>query len=429
MAISIITYLIAGFLSYCSRVLFNIDISLLFIFLIIMGSFASILKEGKENKAVLILFLGFLIRIMIIYAEYNGVIIFSSRYGDIAGYEEAALARYSGGISYFDNSFSTLVAYAIYGLWGVNIEVVKLTNTLFWLWSSFFVLRTTRVLNYSLNAQRIALLIATFLPNSLMVSTVFIRESIIVCLASGALYFHVNWMEGEFGKLKYLVAGVSFGLIAAIFHSGMIVIVIAMAISYLFYNRQKKEYIFGERTIARMIPIAVVAAIIIVKMGKLLIAKFGGGIDISSMFARVAFLESQESNTTYYATVRTGVMAIDLIATTVLRGLYINLAPMVWDLTSVSKIGVFLFDGVFYLLLAMKLIKNVMNKKEYKRKDIVTFILMIVALEAIMFGWGTANAATAMRHRGKFIGIWAVFLGLIISESKGFEYEQNEYIN
>ena len=81
--------------------------------------------------------------------------------------------------------------------------------------------------------------IICLLPNFALLSSLFLRESIVILLITISIYCMNAWMDG--GNTLYFIGAIAFSAIACYFHSGCIGITIGCIVCLLLYDKKEKE--------------------------------------------------------------------------------------------------------------------------------------------------------------------------------------------
>jgi len=96
----------------------------------------------------------------------------------------------------------------------------------------------------------------------------------------------------------------------------------------------------------------------------------------------------------------------ELIYKTPIRLIYFLFSPFPWDINKLSHF-MGLFDGLFFIILTLILLKNF---KYIWSKNSLRIILIILASYLIIYGIATGNFGTGIRHRTKFIIIFIILV-------------------
>lgn len=259
--------------------------------------------------------------------------------------------------------------------------------------------------------ERTLFLYALF-PNNIILSSIFLRESIIIFLVALSLYHFINW----FNKNRILDAFLSlvYILIGMAFHSGVVGVIIGYIVGFLFYEKNKDRFVVTEKTLVSLFVILILTLTSYNLFGDYLFGKFGDISDTENIYLTAnkvreysgsIYLESLEIN---------GVL--DLIFKGPIRAFYFLFSPLPLDWRGIFDIISFLFDSIFYLFTLIYAMKNL---KENKTNINLSIILLISILAtSFIFGIGVSNAGTAIRHRQKIISLFIILLGITGSLSK-----------
>ena len=251
--------------------------------------------------------------------------------------------------------------------------------------------------------------ILCLLPNFAILSSIYLRESLVAMFITLSLYAFVRWMK-EKREIHFIFA-VALAFPGAYFHSGAIAVAAGYLIARILYDNQKEEIHITFRS--------VLASAIILLIGTWFLNNFGGGF--LGKFQNVEELEdianiSAAGGSSYAAYVGNSSSIGSMVIFTIPRIVFFLFSPMPWMLRGLSDIIAFVFSGCFYLLCMWNTLRYLLKGKKENRAIIIT--IFIVAMSAVfVFAWGTANTGTACRHRDKLTLVWGVLYALTMRSS------------
>src|SRR5699024_9951499 len=314
----------------------------------------------------------------------------------------------------------------------------------------------------------------SFLPNFAVMNVILLRESIIIFLVTLSLYFFLKWWKkGSFIKLMIALI---LPIIASLFHSGSIAIVLGYIIIITFYDRRSRRFIFNYQTVISGILGIGLLFILNTLFSDLLFSKFNS-IDSAADLNKTAqaytdggsaYLQNIESNN-----------PIIMILLTPIRMFYFIASPLPWDWRSFSDIFAFMFSSLFYIITIFFVISflNIINiyyiilfinirfffffaylfllycrsfsvifafmfsslfyiitiffgirslnikNTDYKNLNIALLIMAVVTM--IFFSWGVSNSGTALRHREKFLAVYMLLLAISYIRLKNKKTNKN----
>lgn len=366
-------------------------------------------RNKRLNKYSKSLIIGLLLRLLFLYV-------------DLLAYPRIVLPD---GHSDEDMFFGNAINYA---LWGVSRRGTypKIMGTLFRyigfnrLYGQFISMLFSIValvyLAYSLSELNVqdssktrVYNIACLLPYNAILSSLFMRETMIYMLLSISFYCFIRWYNTK--KERYYLFSAVLSLLAAIFHSGTIAVLIGyVAIRLIYDNKTERVHVtFGNIFIT--LALAIVVVLILNRNGGTFLSKFNG-VDSIEDIAKTSNLGASS----YARYVGNSNNPINLIIFTPLRIFFFLFSPVPWMWRGISDIIAFCFSSLFYLSVVLSVIKYLHISKQ--KNSALVIILFIVALATVfVFAWGTSNAGTAARHRDKMMTLFAILWALSLDEN------------
>jgi hypothetical protein len=135
--------------------------------------------------------------------------------------------------------------------------------------------------------------------------------------------------------------------------------------------------------------------------------KFSGVNDADSLIEKV---QGSGGNTSYVK--EAPMTPLGLIVQTPYRMFMFALAPLPWQVYSVSTGLAWLIDGLLRMWIIYRMLRFFIGYKAKvpQEQAIKLAFLLIVFLTYFVFAWGTLNYGTAMRHRAKIFPIEIIFV-------------------
>lgn len=380
--------------------LYTDELSILLLLLNTLFFLFVIRGEAKSKKEFMILLSAYLIRIGALIWDVYGrdVFILPS-----SGIDTEVFHRYgvlfSEGADINRGGVYFRIVGIIYRLFGIQRVTAQYFNVLLSMFSIFLVKKTLVDLELSKRTRDLSLVLLSFLPFYIIMSSILLRESVIIFLITLSLYHFIKWWKTA-NLLNFTVAIIC-PLIAALFHSGSMAPTVAYVLVYLFYSPRDKQYKFTLKSI-------VTAGIF-----------FGSFLVIDQLFGAGMFRQFDRINSVddiVSVTVRgaagylrwmeaTGTMG--MIVFSPIRMFYFIASPLPWYWRGPTDIFSFFGSSAFYLSSYYLLFRTLRNKKKLN-VQLLAALLMIALFATFMFAWGVNNAGTALRHRDKFIAIFVV---------------------
>ena len=213
-------------------------------------------------------------------------------------------------------------------------------------------------------------MLVCLLPNLAILSSIFLRESIVAMFITISFYLFYKWMNGK-GNIFFIFSFVS-AFYASYFHSGSAAVAIGYIAVVLLYDRGSKTFRFRGKNL--------------------------GG----SSYAQYV---GNSSN------------PISMILFTPLRIVFFLFSPFPWQWRGLSDIIAFFFSSLFFLYTAWCDIRF-LKSGEKKNRTLVIALTIVASCTAFVFAWGVSNTGTACRHRDKMTIIWGLILALTMNNPK-----------
>ena len=224
-----------------------------------------------------------------------------------------------------------------------------------------------------------------FMPIPFLMGYALIREGSMYYLIVLGVYHFLKWFE-KYNPI-YIVLTILPIYIASLYHEGALYILPAMLYAFLFYDKKREKINFNFINIMFLI-VAVIGAIIIVTQNADSFidktnAETGGGS---------TYLAALEINS-----------PLQFIMYAPIKGFYLLYSPMPWLIRGGLDIPTFVFDTCLWGYATYNILRN-FRKIDTKYK--MLFLAILVA--GMVYGMGTHNTGTAMRHRNKFMSLMLI---------------------
>ncbi|MEJ5306933.1 MAG: hypothetical protein WHT27_01365 [candidate division WOR-3 bacterium] len=251
--------------------------------------------------------------------------------------------------------------------------------------------------------------IISVFPNSLIMSGIFLRESIITFLATISLYYFTLWFLTN--KNKYMFYSIFFVGLASAFHSGMIALFLGYSFSFLFYSSKYQNFIFSRRTIFTFFLLVFVFIFSYFRYQEIFFSKFAKLDEVGDYFTTV---NKRLGGSAYLKFLKIDSPLL-LVLIGPIKFIYFFITPLPIDWRNIFDIITFLFDSLLYLIVIIKIIDFVLNRKKIFEpiyRSYIFSLIVVVVFISIIFGSGVGNTGTALRHRQKFVSYFIVLLYL-----------------
>ena len=283
------------------------------------------------------------------------------------------------------------------------------TNVLFGLTAVILFDRILQSLHIERTLALRVLAAAAFLPNSILLSAVFLRESVVLLFLTASLFFLVRWFIH--GGVASALASIAMVLVASVFHSGAIVLLIGYAFAFLFYRHDTRRLKFGASTIPALIALTLLAYMITRQYPDLFLGKFSSIEGTQDLVATSNFRRGESA----YLTGITVDSLRELILYGPIRALYFLASPLPWDWRGLGDFLAFTFDSLVFIIPIFYFATNVRHLTS--RRALAVSLAISVLIVALVFGAGVANAGTAIRHRNKFLMIFLTLTAVLLDRN------------
>lgn len=372
--------------------------------------FAFSYVSNQENKWELTIFiLAYLAHLLVILVDLYGrdyVMILHS------GRDTETFWTVSN--QYFRGDFSETVTYypyylnVFYQIIGLNRFGAQYINVLGWCLSMVLMEKSCRVLEIEGKLRFVALLLMAFAPNYMCVTSVLLREGIIVAMNFLWFYCQIQWMKE--GKNAYLVGCLIAPLISLGLHMSAIVFWGLTIIAVALYDQKKKEFRIQKKTmITIMIGLIGILIFLLIPTTRRLITQklpdFDEGF-LNTINEMIAEASEKDGGSSYLKDVYVTGYG-DFILQTFMRMFYFYASPLPVHWRGLSDAVAFAISSIPYLSSVILSIATVFAKRKnpYRTLMWASFIML-----SGICAWGVFNAGTAMRHRDKIIGICILLL-------------------
>jgi hypothetical protein len=258
----------------------------------------------------------------------------------------------------------------------------------------------------------IVILVAAFFPNSMILSSIFLREIFPTFFVTASLYYFIKWYKTA-RYTHMLLSFVMIGL-ASMFHSGVIGIIVGYSFAFLFYKKEEMSFQITRRTGITFILISAAAIFGFIMFGDLILVKMKALDNINDIYSA--------ANTRFGGSAYLSGLKIDspiqLVLFGSLKSIYFLTSPLPMNWRGVTDIVTFFMDSLMYLGIIVYFLKN--RPKYADRRALMISLIVCIIGAALIFGIGVSNAGTAMRHRQKLIPIFLVLLAVIMDEKQIF---------
>lgn len=374
-----------------------------------------ILTTYEDYKLKPVLILAFLLRLFLAFWDIyaRSIFILPNAATDDVGFYRSA-SQISKNLLLLSNDlygglYAKITGFVFY-LTGPSRILGNYINVILGISVVIIILKILKLLNINKKNEYWTVWIASFFPSSLFMSAMFRREMIITFLVILSLFYFVNWFIVD--KISHLYLAILLILFASMFHSGVIGIIGGYIVAYIFYGNKTREFKLTVNSIFSTIIIGIFLFIIYVLLGEQILTKFGNLNEINTL---VKSFNHGGGGARYLANLQINNI-LELIVYSPIKFFYFISSPVPWEWRGLNDILTFLFDSSIYLII---LVYYLINKKNFnKRNNIIKIFFISILVTSFIFGIGTGNAGTALRHRQKLLPIFTIFLAIMLDNRK-----------
>ena len=379
-------------------------IDLLFILFFSVAFIFEISKSKKLGSLSVPLFLGYLLRISLLLFDRYGQAIYKlpnsgadseMYYHNACNYSWHGSYLNEGFIRFMGRVFTIIGTSRLYGQFIVVLFSVVSLILFALLLIKLDISSTTRYKIYK---------VVCLLPNLTILSSIFLRESIVAMFITISFYIFYKWLIG--GNVFYFVLAFASAFYASSFHSGSAAVAIGYIAIVLLYDRKNRVFRFKAKNIIPSILLLAVVAFLFINYSGNLFGKMQNLESISDVANT-----STAGGSSYAKFVGNSSNPISMIIFTPLRILFFLGSPFPFQWRGISDIIAFCFSSLFFIYAVWCDIKF-LKSGELKNRTLVIALTIVAASTVFVFAWGVSNTGTACRHRDKITIIWGLILAL-----------------
>ena len=380
-------------------------LAVILIFIFSIAFLINIQKSEKLFRYSKPLSLAYLFRLFLLFFDIFGKSIRSlpQSGADSIGFYYNARDLSINGVAHRETTFARTMSY-VFRLIGVNRLFGQFILMLLSIVSIIFFIYIVERLDTKSSSKYRAVWIVCLLPNFALLSSIFLRESIITALITISTYCIIRWMID--GNNLFAVAAVVLSTFSCLFHSGCIGITIGCIVCMMIYDYQNQELHVSIGGILLTGVIAFGAGIVFLSYGDILLGKFGFVQSLSDI------ANTREAGGSSYARyVGNSNDPLSVVIYTVPRIVYFLFSPFPWQWRGGTDLIAFFFSSLFYLITLTSAIGSLRNE-ECSNRGMIISLLIIAFFCTFIFAWGVSNSGTASRHRDKMVCLYGIIYAL-----------------
>ena len=326
---------------------------------------------------------------------------------DPARFYSAASTLAAGGESTYGGTFSHMFGF-IFKITGPSRLWCEFLVMMFSAFTLIVIAHIVMELDIAVKDKRMSMYFACLMPNYILLSVIFRRETIItLCLALSLLFF-MQWARKTKGELAFILA-MLFALLASLFHGATGIIVVFYLMVHFIYNPLDMKFRLSVRNMVIVVLFGAAFMLVYARYGTVFFSKldrFTGNIETLSSVR-------DAGGSSYAQYVGNSNSILNIIIYSLPRYVFFMYSPFPWQWRSISDIMAFLLSSVPYLLILIRSIRSIRKTHKDDPKRVLLIILVFVTVSmTFIFSWGVTNTGTATRHRDKFIALYAVLFAL-----------------
>jgi len=411
-------------LSLIKPFIFNFD-STAIIAVLIHVVLTVIFLLNVKNKFKLIFLGSFLTRVALLFWDVYGrnIFILPHSGADSEVYYRQALffsRNLSAILSDTGYVYSKIIGFIFYFI-GPQRMFGQYINILLGISIIFIIYKVLIILEINEKITKAIVLIAAFFPNSMVMSSIFLREMFIIFFVMLSLYYFIKWYKSA-RYIDMLISLITLGL-ASMFHSGVIGIIVGYLFAFLFYKKDKKSFRFTSRTIISLILIVAVVLLGFKFADDIILKKFQKLDDMNDIY-RIA--NSRRGESVYLTNLKINNL-IQLLIYAPIKSIYFLISPLPMNWRGPMDILTFFMDSFLYLGIISYSLINI--KKYSSRRTLVIILILMIIVTSLIFGIGVGNTGTAVRHRQKFVTLFLLLLAVMMDGKHKYKNKKVTKIN
>ncbi len=303
---------------------------------------------------------------------------------------------------------------AIYFISGRVPLLVQFANVVLGVFIVYYVYEIIIELGATKRSAQIGSVVTALFPTLCLYSAITLRETFISFFTIVSVFYFLKWLNG--GKVSKLVLAAAFLLLSSALFGAMIVIGVAYAIFFIFYEVKTKRWRLLSKQSVLGILLVTLAILGIILFGSFLTNKLPADLRLVFSANYMSFrVTGAAKGGSAYLVGFTPNSILGIILQSPVRMVYFLLAPFPWMISAPGQI-LGLLDAFLYLVLVFYSIRGLKYLKKCNNPAFWAVILMLLIIIGT-FAWGVSNFGTAIRHRQKIVGLIIAVSSLGISRS------------
>lgn len=385
-------------------------IVILFIAFFSAAFYLDVTRSGKLGNLRTPLLIGYFYRLFFMFFDLygRGIMRLPNSGGDSEYFYQQGMA-FSQGLNNASSAFAKLVG-VMFRYLGVSRMYVQFILMLFSVVAIYMAARILVLLETDETKSQKAMYILCLLPNLAILSSIFLRESVVAMFASISLLFFVKWYKG-YPSYNFLLA-IAAVFAGAMFHSGIVGMILGYILVVILVDRQQQTVKMNISGIGLAIVLALGFVYLFNNYSDVFFRKM---MHVSSV-ENVANVQAR-GGSTYAAYVGNSNSIANMVIYTPIRIIMFQFSPFFWQIRGAADIIALVFDSFFFMYVYYRTIRYC-RMKEAKDWAIVIALFIIGLATTFVFAWGVTNTGTALRHRNKMTVLFGILLALIFEPTE-----------
>lgn len=400
----------------------NDEIALLFI--VINSAVIIVYCSIKMNSVRLrtIVLIAFIFRVILLLIDYYKAFAIVHSGEDSERFMMVATSNYfRGSIQLQDTNYTDFLSYLFFMI-GPNRLLVQYSNVILGTAILFVLYKILQELNLSNRIIVSVITFAAFLPDSIILSGILLREAWVQFFVILSVLCYIRCVRHN--SIYNFILAIICVLFASYMHSGVIVFALVYVLSYILYDRKKGVIKIDYRLFFKFVFVLLILSPFVQYLDIFTERlNFVGEVDEKELAGMLS--TKNEGGSAYLQWINMENLWQALLFSP-LKMFYFLFSPVPLDWRRLSDVLAFVMDSTIYLYLFYKILKYNNCKVLNYNKTIWSVLLFALLFTTFVFSFGTANSGTAMRHRNKLypviLVIYAISLSTVYPKSQMIEY-------
>ncbi len=277
------------------------------------------------------------------------------------------------------------VIYYIFGpyqFWGhfLNISFIMLAATK--------LMDIADLIGLTLKNKKIIISLWLYMPIPFLMGYALLREASIYYFVVLSIYHFLKWTKDY--RIWDMVIAILAIVIGAKYHDGLIAVAVPYLYAFIFYSRQNKKIKINFLNIA-----CIVTALV-------LFLSFIGSEEGQEYIEKT---NAETGGGSSYLTSLKVETPVDFLLAGPVKAVYLIYSPMPWLIRGGMDLLTFFLDSSLWIYTTYLLFKNYRNVESRYR-----ILALCILLGGFVYGMGTLNTGTAIRHRNKLMPLALVLM-------------------